>query len=226
MSEGGTAVLTCGVYAPRDSHNNLTATVKWYRSESVVEDISDKYENSMMLATIAVNSSNSPINGLFRHNYKLIIRSINSSDSGVYWCHLSADRFCLMPSAYVNITVNISLNGNSCLNVNYQRSPVCALNNPSSCQVTPTPPFLVNNSTPTVMANIALTSLISPVAIPRIPTSSPTNSSVLVGSLSFIVALLAVALLITIVIFALAWMRRDKKNQCETCRSKLAGIRH
>ena len=165
MSEGGTAVLRCEVYAPRDSNNNSMPTLKWYRNiESVVEDISDRYENVMM--TVQVAFTNSPINGLFQDKYKLIIGSINSSDSGIYWCQLSTDELCFIPSAYVNITVNTSLNRNGCLSVNYMRSPVCALNNPSSCQVTPTPPFLVNNSTPTVMANIALTSLISPVAIP------------------------------------------------------------
>ena len=175
VSESSTAVLRCEIFAPHDSNNTSLATLKWYRIiESIVEDISYKYESSMMIATIAVNSSNSPINGLFQHNYKLTIGSINSSDSGIYFCQISADGFCFIPSAYVNITVNTSLNGNGCSSVNYQRSPVCALNNPSSCQVTPTPPFLVNNSTPTVMANIALTSLISPVAIPRIPHHQPT----------------------------------------------------
>ncbi len=191
------------------------ATLKWYRIiESVVENISDRYENSMMLGQTAFSSSDSSINGLFQDYYKLTIGSINSSDSGIYFCQISADGFCFIPSAYVNITVNTGLNGNGCSSVNYQRSSVCALNNPSSCQVTPTP---------TVMANNALTSLISPVAIPQIPHHQPTLQYWLVHyHLSFIIALLAVTLLITIVIFALAWMRRDKKNQCETCRSKLA----
>ncbi len=120
VSHNGTAVLRCEVYAPRDSNNNSMATLKWYRNiESVVEDISDKYENSMMLGKITFNSSNSPINGLFQDNYKLIIGNINSSDSGIYWCQLSTDELCFIPSAYVNITVNTSLNGNGCSSVNY-----------------------------------------------------------------------------------------------------------
>ncbi len=161
VSEGGSAVLKCGVYAPRDSNNNSMATLKWYRNiESVVEDISDRYESSVVFTKIAFNSLNSPIDGLFQDNYKLTIGNINSSDSGVYWCHLSAGGFCFIPSAYVNITVNTSLNGNSCSSVNYQQSPVCALNNPSSCQVTPTPLLQTMSSTITSISPV-MTSLTS-----------------------------------------------------------------
>ncbi len=208
-SHNGTAVLTCEVYAPRDSSNNSLATVKWYRNnESVIKNVTDRYENSKTSTKNEFNSSNTSMNGLFEDRYQLIIRNINSSDSGVYWCQLSADGFCFIPSAYVNITVNTS-SGYS--EYNYQQSPVCAVDNSSSCQVIPT----------SSIQTLSLTTLsVSTLYILRIPTSSPTNSSVLVGSLSFIIALLTVTLLITIAIFALAWMRRDKKNQCETCRSK------
>ncbi len=44
VSHNGTALLTCEVYAPRNSNKNSMATVKWYRIiESVVEDITDSY---------------------------------------------------------------------------------------------------------------------------------------------------------------------------------------
>ena len=74
------------------------------------------------------------MNGLFEDRYQLIIRNVNSSDSGVYWCKVSADGFCFIPSAYVNITFNTS---SGYLEYNYQQSPVCAVDNSSSCQVTP-----------------------------------------------------------------------------------------
>ncbi len=124
MSEGGTAVLSCKVFAPRDSNDNSTATVKWYRRiESVIEDITDRYENSTKLT---------PINGLFEYRYQLIIHYVNSSNNGVYWCQLSADGFCFIPSVYVNITVNTSLNGFDCSEFIYQQSSVCTVDNSSS----------------------------------------------------------------------------------------------
>ena len=209
MSEGGTAYLTCNVYGPRDSNNN---SVKWYRSvEYLVEDIS---ENSFLVAKTAYND-------ILLDSYKLIIRNIDSSDSGVYWCQISVDGFCFIPSAYVNITVNTSFTGNGCSSFTSQPSQVCAVDNSLSCQVTPTPP-VVNDSTPTVIALTSSLISMSPVAIPPPPTS-PTNSSVLVGSLSFIIVLLAVTLITTIFAFVLAWTRRDRKNQCETCKSKPVG---
>ena len=115
---------------------------------------------SIISARLAFDSSNSPINGLFQDRYQLIIHSINLSDSGVYWCHLSANGNCFIPSAYVNITVNTSLNGNGCSSVKYQQSPVCALNNPSSCQVTPTLSLQTISSTVTSIFPV-MTSLTS-----------------------------------------------------------------
>ncbi len=209
----------CSVYVPHDSNNN--SSVKWYRRvEYLVEDISDRYDKSVALAQTAFRYDNL-FDGLFEDRYKLIIRNINSSDSGIYWCEISADGFCFIPSAYVNITVNTSFTENGCSSFSYQRSPVCAVENSLSCQVTPTPP-VVNDSTPTVIALTSSLISMSPVPIPQPPTS-PTNSSVLVGSLSFIIVLLAVTLITTIVAFVLAWTRRDKKNQCETCKSKPVG---
>ena len=151
MSHNGTVVLTCEVYAPRDSNKNSLATVKWYRRiESVVEDITDRYENS----TMQINFSNTSINGLFEDRYQLIIRSINSSNnSGVYWCQLSADRFCFIPSVYVNITVNTSLNGSDCSEFKYHQSQVCAVDNSSSCQVISTSSINTMSSTPPVMTS-------------------------------------------------------------------------
>ena len=185
MSYNGTAVLTCEVYAPRDSSNNSLATVKWYRNnESVIENVTDRNENSKTSTKNEFNSSNTSMNGLFEDRYQLIIRNVNFSDSGVYWCQLSADGFCFIPSVYVNITFNTS---SGCLEYNYQQSPVCAVDNSPYCQVTPTPPF-VNNSTPTVMANILLTSSLISMS-PQIPHHQPTEE--LVGSLSFIIVLLA-----------------------------------
>ena len=177
VSHNGTAVLRCEVYAPHDSNNNSMATLKWYRNiESVVEDISDRYENVMMTVQVAFNDSNSPINGLFQDNYKLIIRSINSSDSGVYWCHLSADELCFIPSAYVNITVNTSLNKNGCSSVNYQRSPVCAVvDNSSSCQVTPTPSLQTMSS---------IVTPISPVMTSITPSATTTQLELCRGDLN------------------------------------------
>ena len=129
MSEGGTAV----------SNDNSLATVKWYkrykRIESVIEDITDRYENSTKLT---------PINRLFEYRYQLIIHYVNSSNNGVYWCQLSADRFCFIPSAY---TVNTSLNGSDCSEFNYQQSPFCAVDNSSSCQVIPTSSINTMSST-------------------------------------------------------------------------------
>ena len=98
-----------------------------------------RYENSKTSTKNELNSSNTSMNGLFEDRYQLIIRNVNSSDSGVYWCQLSADRFCFIPSAYVNITFNTS---SGYLEFNYQQSPVCAVDNSSFCQVTPTPPFV------------------------------------------------------------------------------------
>ncbi len=151
VSHNGTVVLTCEVYAPRDSNKNSLATVKWYRRiESVVEDITDRYENS----TMQINFSNTSINGLFEDRYQLIIRSINSSNnSGVYWCQLSADRFCFIPSVYVNITVNTSLNGSDCSEFKYHQSQVCAVDNSSSCQVISTSSINTMSSTPPVMTS-------------------------------------------------------------------------
>ncbi len=85
------------------------------------------------------------MNGLFEDRYQLIIRNVNSSDSGVYWCQLSADGFCFIPSAYVNITFNTS---SGYLEYNYQQSPVCAVDNSSSCQVIPTSSINTMSSTP------------------------------------------------------------------------------
>ena len=164
VSEGGTAVLRCEVYAPRDNNNNSTATVKWYRRiESVIEDITGRYENYIMSAQLAFDSPNTQINGLFQDEYMVTIGNINSSDSGIYWCQLSTDEFCFIPSAYVNITVNTSLIGNSCSSVNYQRSPVCALNNLSSCQVTSTPLLQTMSPTLSLQTMSSTVKSISPV---------------------------------------------------------------
>ena len=57
------------------------------------------------------------------------------------------------------------------------------------------------------MANILLTSLLISMS-PQIPHHQPTEE--LVGSLSFIIVLLAVMLLITISIFALTWTRQEE----------------
>ncbi len=84
------------------------------------------------------------MNGLFEDRYQLIIRNVNSSDSGVYWCQLSADGFCFIPSAYVNITFNTS---SGYFKYNYQQSPVCAVDNSSSCQVIPTSSIQTVSST-------------------------------------------------------------------------------
>ncbi len=178
VSHNGTAALRCEVHAPRDSNDNSTASVKWYRRiESVVEDISDKYENSMMLSKVAFSSSGTNlINGLFEDEYKLTIGNINFSDSGVYWCQLSADGFCFIPSAYLNITVNTSLNGSesNCLNVNYMRSPVCALSNPSSCQVIPTSSVHIMSSTPSILNMIMSSTPLSTSPV-NTPSATPTQ---------------------------------------------------
>ncbi len=160
VSHNGTAYLMCNVYAPRDNNNN---SVKWYRSvESIVEDISNKYEVSEMFFPVAFNSSGTQIDGLFEDRYKLIIRNINSSDSGVYWCQLSADGFCFIPSAYVNITVNTSFTENGCSSV---ESLVCAVDNSSSCQVIPTPSLPTMSPSP---SNKTMSSTVTSVV------SSPT----------------------------------------------------
>ena len=177
VSYNGTAVLTCEVYAPRDSSNNSLATVKWYRNnESVIENVTDRYENSKTSTKNEFNSSNTSMNGLFEDRYQLIIRNVNSSDSGVYWCQLSADGFCFIPSAYLNITVNTSLNGSesNCLNVNYMRSPVCALSNPSSCQVIPTSSVHIMSSTPSILNMIMSSTPLSTSPV-NTPSATPTQ---------------------------------------------------
>ena len=142
----------------------------------MVEDISDKYENSLTLTQVAFSSSGNLINGLFEDKYTLTIGSINSSDSGIYFCQISADGFCFIPSAYVNIIVNTGLNGNGCSSVTYQRSPVCALNNPSSCQVIPTSSIHIMSSTPSILNMIMSSTPLStsPVKI-NTPSATPTQ---------------------------------------------------
>ncbi len=142
--------LICTIYSPR-----LNTSVKWFRSTELMneEDITPVYVNTLTTATIPFSGSENILNGLYEDTYTLKITNFSHSDNGSYWCQIRNElgNVCLIPSAYVNITVGIN---KTCPTVQYERVSTCAESNDSSCYTTAIPSQQVISSPVSISATV------------------------------------------------------------------------
>ena len=210
VTQGQTMALRCEVVVPRDGNNNPVETVRWYRSIDLVTsvDITNEYTIQKGL-TSSEPFSSGRFAGLYGDTYILLIRNISSSDSGYYWCQIITNETCSSPSPYVNISVS-TVSTDQCPFVDYWDNPVCA--NVTTCDLQSTPATVV----PTVpeVLRLSTTLLTATSSLPPPILSNPTPST-LVGSLSSIIALLVFTLLLTIIVFVVAWKKREKRVQVQ-----------
>ena len=148
--EGSTIRWNCQVYSPHDPNTDLS--VKWYRSTTeeiarewgeMISEMSGKYTFSTSRASLAVNDSQSLVDGLFLDVFILTIDNFNSTvDDGYYWCQMVINDSCLEPSDIGHIALNPSVM-NSCSFsqfdfIEFEMPQVCAEKSPCTTEVTKT----------------------------------------------------------------------------------------
>ena len=217
--QGQAVTLQCIVYVPHVM-GPTSSTLKWFQSDTInsTEKLltrgSSKYSFVNSISTVPEpTSSSSGINttGLYQDIYAVIIRNFSTSDNGYYWCQLESvtNSSCLIfprsPQGYIAVDLLATRN---CLHSDYLQQlqpPQCALPQ-NICQTT--------HSTSSSTTN-------RPIA-----ESNHSSPSAVVGTLSFLIILLSITLLITVTVFAVAWIKLKKKYKREVGKSKSVNYRY
>ena len=229
VTQGQNVVLGCEVVVPCDGNNNTVGAVRWYRSIDLDTsvDITNVYVIQEGYGSYSEPFSSGRFTGLFRHTYRLVIHNISSSDGGYYWCQITINGTCSSPSPYVNHSVSTMPidEGIQCPLLDYGGNPVCATKPCEEMTVYShiSSSSLIELTTVSYEVLRSSTTLLTATSSLPLPILSNPTSSALIGSLSSIIALLVFTLLLTIIVFVVAWKRREKRVQvqCETCRSKV-----
>ena len=201
--EGSTIRWNCQVYSPHDPSTDLS--VKWYRSTTeeiarergeMISEMSGKYTFSTSRASLAVNDSQSLVDGLFLNVFVLTVDNFNSTvDDGYYWCQMVINDSCLEPSDFGHIALNPSVikncNFNSFDFIKFKMPQVCATESPSIAEVTAT-----DKCTPTTGLKTT-----SPTDTTTSPSDAKTMSQTIIlyaviGVLAFIVVLLLLVIMV------------------------------